>query len=470
VRSSTLFEDAIDVPLWLERDRAGPYAERVRRDRELSTAIVARDPIARVHAWWREVARDEDRVRGARFAHVRALITFALIVAGAFFGATISAAVLHYDGTVPVNVVRVLGVLIVPQWLLLIATLLFATGLAPGLGRLHVGTIAAAIARRFASDSADLLSWHGSRTATARFARWQVIVWSQFAAVAFNVAAIAVAVGLITFTDLAFGWSTTLAVDSKEAAAITRALAWPWHAWLHAAVPSNALIETSRFYRMEDTTLVRSPEAMTGWWRFVVCALVVYGALPRIALLVIALFRQRGATRRLLLDDARVSALLDRMSTPALALEGEGAEPEIDRPANVTFRASRAATQNADAIVWSGSVDVSATPDLVKRALGVEVERVVEAGGDRSLAQDRATADNVAVGRTTVVAVRAFEPPLLELLDFLRMLRARIGPSASIVVLPLAAAGQSSTPVQVDTWRTAIARLDDPATYVEAGR
>lgn len=42
--ATTLFEDAIDLPLWLEADRATPYAERVRRDREAAKALPPQAP------------------------------------------------------------------------------------------------------------------------------------------------------------------------------------------------------------------------------------------------------------------------------------------------------------------------------------------------------------------------------------------------------------------------------------------
>lgn len=51
--STPLFEDAIDVPLWLEADRHTPYAERVRRDRDIGRRISQRDRVQRVRSWWR---------------------------------------------------------------------------------------------------------------------------------------------------------------------------------------------------------------------------------------------------------------------------------------------------------------------------------------------------------------------------------------------------------------------------------
>src|SRR5690606_31773177 len=51
-----LFEDAIDVPLWLEADAEVPLAQRRARDREIARKLEADggadDDVARVRDWW----------------------------------------------------------------------------------------------------------------------------------------------------------------------------------------------------------------------------------------------------------------------------------------------------------------------------------------------------------------------------------------------------------------------------------
>src|SRR5690606_10816968 len=127
----------------------------------------------------------------------------------------------HYEGTHPVNVVRLLALLLVLPTLLLILTLLLIPGRLPGLRPLQdliaaasPGALAAALYRRLAKpppDYARLFGWQpGRTTAGSRFAKWQLVYWSQAAAVAFNLAAIATGAVAIAFTDLAFCRSTTL--------------------------------------------------------------------------------------------------------------------------------------------------------------------------------------------------------------------------------------------------------------------
>src|SRR5690606_7224318 len=104
-------------------------------------------------------------------------------------------------------------------------------------------------------------------------------------------------------------------------------VAAPWAGWLPPAVPTAELIEKSQFFRLVDSTTVhREASAFTGWWPFLLASIVCYGGLPRVVLLIVAAQRLRAATRRLLLEDARVTALLDRMSSPRVELGAEEAE------------------------------------------------------------------------------------------------------------------------------------------------
>ena len=71
---------------------------------------------------------------------------------------------------------------------------------------------------------------------------------------------------------------------------------------------------------------------LTGWWSFVIFAIVSYGLIPRMALLTLSAVRLRSATRSLLIEDPRVAALLDRMATPSLETVAEDPEnPRISR-------------------------------------------------------------------------------------------------------------------------------------------
>jgi hypothetical protein len=128
-------------------------------------------------------------------------------------------------------------------------------------------------------------------------------------------------------------------------------------------------------------------------------------------------------------------------------------------------------TGTADAVLWEGCLTPDAARDYAPRHLGLSVGAVVEAGSTRGLAGDTRALDAIAQGgaSTLVVFTPAWEPPLLELLDFLSALRARLGAAASIIVAPVPGESRAVTPVEHETWSRAIGKLRDPHMYVETG-
>lgn len=136
--ATTLFEDAIDVPLWLEADGATPYAQRIRRDREVARALPpAAAPLTRARLWWRTVGTNDVGTTGARLDRLRALVGVAMAALGTVTGVAVALAAFAYDGSQPVNVVRLLALLVGAQLALLALTLLLLPGRVPGFRHLH---------------------------------------------------------------------------------------------------------------------------------------------------------------------------------------------------------------------------------------------------------------------------------------------------------------------------------------------
>ena len=480
--STTLFEDAIDVPLWLESERLTPYGERVRRDRAIARELRQSDAASRVRAWWRRAARDVEPSDGARLDRLRTLVTVAMAVIGILVGVMAALAAFSYDGSQPVNVVRLLALLVGAQLVLLALTLLLLLlGRVPGsrhvqdlFAAVNPGAWAAAVFRKLSHaplEVTQLFDPHARRASAVRFAKWQALYWSQTAAVAFNVAALVTAIMLVTFSDLAFGWSTTLEADPTDVNRIVRAVAWPWAAATPAAVPSQELVEQSQFFRLGDGAgAASSPRSLGAWWPFTILSLVTYGLVPRVALLAFAATRLRAATKALLLGHPAVTALLDRMASPMI--ETEAAEHDSAVPPSIGLAAGppRPITGSAWAVIWERSVPVASVRDYARAHLALDVTSVGEAGGGK-LAADGATLERLASDApgTLIVLTPAWEPPLLELLDFLAEIRRRVGASASIIVVPVPDGARAVSDVETATWTRAIGRLRDPKLYVEAG-
>lgn len=481
-----LFVDAVEIPAYLDTDRDTPYAERLHRDRTIGASLSVRDPLQRVRAWWAQIARPAEPTTATLALPLqrgRHVVGYVLAIVGAIVGTGVASAVFHYDGTWPVNVVTVLGVLVLLQLALVLLTLILMIPRLPGIRLLqelmagiNPGAIFGAIYRRIArldERGAELLVWPSARgPAAARFARWQMLVWSQIGAIAFNVAALATAAALIAFTDLAFGWSTTLRMSSDDALRITNVLAAPW-AWLWPdAVPTAALIESSRFFRLSSAPPpAMSAEALTGWWPFLLAAIVTYGLAPRLIVLIIALVRLRVATARLLLDDPQVKALLDRMNSTEVVLGADDSESPANTGEPVANRSPANISSQAVAIVWSNAIDKGAVDGWATKYLSRQVTQLVEAGGGRALQEDAAAIRTVAQAKPDAVLlfVRAWEAPLLDLQDFIESLRAAVGTACSIIIVPIGPGGVSADETQRSTWSRWTGRIGDPALYMESG-
>lgn len=485
-RSASLFHEALEISAWLEADRDRPFEERLHRDRTIAAGLPQSDSVGRVRNWWLAIQRESPLSRrdaefATRLSRGRAVITFLMLLLGALAGAGAGMAVFHYDGTWPVNVVTVLAALVLLQILLIASTLILMFPRAPGiravqslLGGLNPAALVAALYRRIARQDdqrASLLVWHEARgPAAARFARWQMLAWSQCAAVAFNVAALLAALVLIAFTDLAFGWSTTLRLDSDDVLRLTRLLAVPWREHWPSAVPTAELIEHSRFFRLASSppTTIAASE-LTGWWPFLLAAIMTYGLLPRCFLLVLATMRLRAANRHLLMDDPRVRALLDRMNTSEIQLGSATRETAAEYPDAAAMNAP-AMSGDAVAIIWSGALPVHDVARWTAKHLRWHVTQSLQAGSG-TIKADAAAIDHAAAAQTgtVIIFVRGWEAPLLDLQDFIVALRAKTGAECSLIIVPVGTNGEFASDTQRTTWSRWAARIGDPALYLESG-
>ena len=198
-----LFVDAVEIPIYLDADRDIPYAERLHRDRTIGASLTTRDPVRRVRAWRAHVSRDASSITqslGQRLERGRRVIGFLMLILGAIAGIGVASAVLHYDGTWPVNVLTVLAVLVLLQLALVVLALILMLPRVPGIrvlqdlmGGLNPSALIAAIYKRIAhldQRQADLLAWPAARgPAVAGGGRWAKIGGGPQGAVAGNKAA-----------------------------------------------------------------------------------------------------------------------------------------------------------------------------------------------------------------------------------------------------------------------------------------
>lgn len=438
--------------------RAGFAAQALRaRDRAIGRALGdAAPPLARVLAWLH--ARERDARESGEPGAMRALCA-ACAVLGLALGAAAASGAFFYEGSGRVNVLLVLALFVLlPLASLLPFALAAAARRAPR--GISPGRLGLALARALPAGEAGALARMATGSHGPGVAKWLLLTWSQWLAAGFGAGALAAAAALVLFTDLAFGWSTTLDPSPASVQRMCEALALPWRALVPAAVPDAALVEASRHFRIAAGEPPPDPVLLGRWWSFVVLSMLVYGLAPRLLTLALAHRRLSRACAAALLADHRVRDLLERMSTPLVETRSPDAEARPAPPASPVHLAALPQAEGWHAVRWAALP--LEEPQLAALLGGRPLLGVHAAGSPRSTAEDRALAHSLAgspPGTGILVLARAFEPPTLDLADFLAELRAA-APSAPIAVLPVALDGGAPAPPQaahLEVWREALA-------------
>jgi hypothetical protein len=186
-----------------------------------------------------------------------------------------------------------LALLLGVQWLILLVTV------SAWLLRRRATGVLGLLAKRI-SGQKDA-SWWGrlmDGDAAAKAAMlWRLARLTQAGGVFFNLGLISGLAGLVLVRHIGFYWETTTEATMRGVLeAVVNFLSLPWSAWWPEAVPSAAVIESSRYFPGQTATLAPGP---TAWWEFLLMTLLVWGLLPRAILWVLAWFSEKRALAQL---------------------------------------------------------------------------------------------------------------------------------------------------------------------------
>jgi hypothetical protein len=487
---SSLIGDLIDLDSALKSDHSTDSDEKKQRDRAIGRTLQQQrnNPARQVRGWLTQVrlsAWKRDGQHAVQLYHVLCVI---LAFAGLATGWGLARAVLHYTGNAPINIVNALGLLVLLQILLLLFWLLSTIpnripllgSLQSALRFLNPGRLTRHLARLFPAASRQSLSlvWDTDyATALAPATRWLFSFWSQLFSFCFNIGVLLAAFYLISFSDLAFAWSTTLNLDSTTFHHMLSALSWPWHALFPNAVPSAELVEISRYYRLEEGSLANAATAselaaeLGQWWPFLVSAVICYGFLPRLLTLLISWLRFRHHLAHALPHLPGAPELLARMNSPLISTAAQQPESVADIGIGASYGAAASGSYNLKCAVidWSGTgVNAEAATEQLQ-AMGISCQDFLLAGGTRTTEQDNTTIKSLCNLRPEGVAiiVKSWEPPLLEFLDFIQSIRVQCNRQQPIIIL-LWGGRDSVARRDHETWQLTLRQLKDPDLHIEA--
>ena len=451
--------DLLELELQLLQDEDADETELRRRDRAIGKRLAGALPPSRLLLGWLREVRETGTV-----AQTFTVVRFVLAAAGLLVGGGATAGLLSGGGGQPVNVFHFLTWMVGLQILLLALLVLVLlpirwTSWIPGLRGSHLlvtmmlkklGNWAGGEKTLALRSAVGMLRARHAKFADAE--RWTITGLVQVFGVAFNVGAVGVALLLVTFTDLAFSWSTTLQWSGEFFHSLVRTVALPW-AW---AVPDADvtldLVAQTRYSRLEGGYVRPGGDSTVagGWWPFLVMAVTVYGFLPRVGALVFASWRCRAALARVAIDaDGRTSRVIERLTHEFLSSEGDAQDPPPESAVPAVPKAPLPeGAKTCDLIVWDG---VTMEGDLVRSRFGWTVARRFAPGqipdGDAS--------------SPVVLVPPPWEDPTKATLRVIRSLRGAVGASRSLVVFLI-------QPGRREIWERVLDTLGDPALRVEA--
>ena len=244
----------------------------------------------------------------------------------------------------------------------------------------------------------------------------------------------------ITFSDLAFGWSSTLDITSDSIFTLVNFISAPWREILPEAIPSLQLIEQTRFYRLDDQSPIKAhPFFFGSWWVFLGSCIFFYGLLPRILLLYFAL---------LIRDIKMADAHMNLPGVTQLLWRLDNMSPQLDSRSDlraVGSSGSSSAISIADLrlppqtafVSWAFNLEagqlksLSATEtwdesSVFSVATGEEIDE------DRTIAQVKALSP-----KAVCLFVKAWEVPTEEILEFAMELEKTLSGSADVFLVPI---------------------------------
>lgn len=265
---------------------------------------------------------------------------------------------------------------------------------------------------------------------------------------------------MVVVQDLAFGWSTTLQTSAEGYHALVSLLAQPWQTLWPEAVPSQALVSASQFYRLNSEGAVSDPALLGTWWPFVLMLWLSYVLLPRLVLLVLAGLQVRWQARGALARHPGYAPLLYRFETPWVETRGEEEAPRAPAEATVALSPLPA---SSTLIHWAGAgMRSGAVVGALSRGPG---PRQLRAGGNSTLEQDAEALREAGQRPEPVILVaRGWEPPTGELSDFIMDAREQWPAGTLLALVPLAdeeGAALTDRGLQAQ-WQRFVERQQDP--------
>ena len=492
----------LDVVIALEwqlhEDARFSARELVQRDRAIGLSLGTRPNTPRerwlwIRDWLRQLTQKNSLLNDAQ-TWMNTLHKV-LLGLGLLLGMVTALATFDYDGWQRINLLVVIAVMCGLQLLLCVLTLVVMlpakfTRYVPGLpssqaflSLLNAGQLSGFI-------TSLLPGWQSSWETLSQQMRqreylygdvkkWIFLWQAQRLALAYHAGILITFLLLISFQDLAFGWSSTLTFETQSIHRLTQWMSWPWHNLVPQAVPDLSLIDASRYFRIHTQApalSVETAQELGFWWQFVVLSILVYGVFPRFILWAICKRQLRQQCRLAIASHPEVDRIIGRLAAHSVSTRSlEPGETRFDKVQVSTSgvqgkKPSLSPLDIASVEIINWAQIACSDEELVQRLnpnpkiSGAQpLKTIAKAGGQCTLAEDEQLIKTLGESGCphTVLALKSWEPPLAELGDFVKaLLEAGVSQISLLLVAPPA---QKVTHSNYQEWARFVAALEEPA-------
>ncbi|MBK7312610.1 DUF2868 domain-containing protein [Candidatus Aalborgicola defluviihabitans] len=385
-------------------------------------------------AWLKEQATPGcTATAGQQFERgVKAVLWLALFIGG-LVGVGTTAGLLAHDSAQPIN-----------------AALFLAGTVGLQIGMLLVALVAV-VARAVGVDFSPLTSWmhalvrfsigalnrlHGEQRAQARFLlaktgqlssrlapfiSLQVLQLTQAFVIAFNLGILgSMLLVYLPFVELRFGWQSTYSFGADGVFRALQAIALPWSWISDSLAPSLPQVLATQFVRGQGAFTLDA-NAAHAWWPFLLCAVVVYGLMPRLLIAALLQGVLRLRLRRIAFTHPAANKLWRRLQRPLFSSDSDG---EPLPPGGPLADMGHAGAKKVLAIKsQTSSLSDEQVSALVQRSLGLAVLQTVSAYIDND-AFEPALVQGLQADTDVVVVTPGTENPIIAIADFLKKLSA----------------------------------------------
>lgn len=256
---------------------------------------------------------------------------------------------------------------------------------------------------------------------STNLSKWLFIERIQLLSLLFSIGLLLSLLLMVIIKDIAFGWSTTLQISPEGFQSILSSIATPWKSLIPSALPSLELVEMSHYFRLGeklDEQMIHNANRLGAWWKFLAMTTIFYAITLRLILWLLSRYGFRKQLKRDLLSLEGVHQLLQEFETSYISTEAPKEEKHLKiTPQHQEPTAHNRLTTYHHIFAWNFSMDELL---LIKDNKKIEAQSIFTVGGNSSFTEDEKKAKEAQ--KTTLLFVKAWEPPTMDFIDFLELL------------------------------------------------